>query len=247
MLRVSKEGIWFTVQGEGLYTGVPSTFFRLAGCNLRCAFCDSQKTLPDYDIEKKAFGVLREDLGSHLMSIEDVVKGILSHDHLNPYPHLVVTGGEPLLQQHEVAKVLACIGLSHVVTVETNCESEPEIEFGRRIDLASLSPKLYRWTESSAVREHILSNFIAWHELAGLVQIKVVVCSEEDLNVAMEMIVSLRESVNERHIGWVGVQLESSWLRRGWLEKDLRKQYLPELSRYGIRLVAQMHPVLHLA
>ena len=68
--------IFYSLQGEGRFTGVPAVFVRLAGCNLRCPFCDTD------------FTSFTE------MSEEDIVREV------NGYParHVVLTGGEPTLQ-----------------------------------------------------------------------------------------------------------------------------------------------------
>jgi 7-carboxy-7-deazaguanine synthase len=73
---------WFvTVQGEGPFAGVPAVFVRLAGCNLRCYFCDTDFSSKSEEIDVyELFGrILQETRG----------KGVKL---------LVLTGGEPLLQ-----------------------------------------------------------------------------------------------------------------------------------------------------
>lgn len=77
-LRVQK--IWHTIQGEGPFAGCPAVFIRLAGCNLRCYFCDT-------DFES-GYG--------NVMSVGDVLDQVRS---FISYPSLVViTGGEPFRQ-----------------------------------------------------------------------------------------------------------------------------------------------------
>lgn len=68
--------IFYSLQGEGYWTGTPSVFVRFSGCNLKCAFCDTD------------FAVHTE------MSEEDIIKEVCRH----PASHVVITGGEPLLQ-----------------------------------------------------------------------------------------------------------------------------------------------------
>jgi len=71
--------IFGTIQGEGPFTGRPCVFLRLKGCNLRCWFCDTEF-----------------DRG-HVMSLDEVVDAIyIKTQHNNPL--LVITGGEPMLQ-----------------------------------------------------------------------------------------------------------------------------------------------------
>lgn len=79
---LSIKNIFPTIQGEGPHAGEPAIFIRLAGCNLRCHFCDT-----DFD-----GGVLREV--HEIMSAVEVIR--------EQYPQIdlvVLTGGEPLRQQ----------------------------------------------------------------------------------------------------------------------------------------------------
>lgn len=80
--------IFYSLQGEGLNLGVPSVFLRLAGCHLRCVWCDSK-----YTWERKS--------GSQ-MEIAEVLKEIKKF----PTKNLVITGGEPLLQQSALKELL---------------------------------------------------------------------------------------------------------------------------------------------
>ena len=72
--------IFHSVQGEGEFSGTPSVFVRTTGCNLRCWFCDTPYT------SFKAEGLQRD--------WQDVLQEVLEFDCL----HVVLTGGEPLLQ-----------------------------------------------------------------------------------------------------------------------------------------------------
>lgn len=92
-----------SLQGEGPFTGRRSLFIRLAGCNLRCPFCDTKYSWDP--------GNARE------MSIEELV--VLTGK-TNP-SLVVITGGEPLLQRRaleELVRILYRLGYS--VQVETN-------------------------------------------------------------------------------------------------------------------------------
>src|SRR5688500_329935 len=77
MIRITE--IFHSIQGESSHAGRPCTFIRLAGCNLRCVWCDSEYTFT----------------GGDAMSIE----GILERIGAWPTRLVEVTGGEPLAQK----------------------------------------------------------------------------------------------------------------------------------------------------
>ena len=72
--------LFYTIQGEGPYNGMPSVFIRLAGCNLRCTWCDT-------DFET----------GAEVLSVDTLVEQVkIAADCRTKL--VVITGGEPLLQ-----------------------------------------------------------------------------------------------------------------------------------------------------
>ncbi|MDA3812645.1 MAG: radical SAM protein, partial [Candidatus Cloacimonetes bacterium] len=77
MLNISE--IFYSIQGESTYAGLPCIFIRLAGCNLRCEYCD---TTYSYESEIN-------------LSIEDILTKVKEYD---PLKLIEITGGEPLLQ-----------------------------------------------------------------------------------------------------------------------------------------------------
>ncbi len=97
--------IFKSLQGESSYAGLPCVFVRLAGCNLRCVWCDSEYTFK----------------GGSRMSLDEVM---LEVQRLSPNGGLVeVTGGEPLLQEREaIALMERLIAAGYKVLLETSGE-----------------------------------------------------------------------------------------------------------------------------
>lgn len=113
--------IFYTIQGEGPFTGERAVFVRLAGCNLQCPWCDTE-----YTEGRRIIPI--EDLG------ERVVKEVKSRG-LTPLGHLVViTGGEPF-RQSIGPFVDGLIGRGFRVQIESNGLLEPD---DRIKDLAGL-------------------------------------------------------------------------------------------------------------
>ena len=119
--------IFYSIQGEGELTGVPSVFIRTSGCNLRCDWCDTPYASWEPEGEE--------------MSLDQILAAVAGHS----ASHCVITGGEPMVAKgvHELAVELKQLG-KHI-TIETAGTVLP-----RKIpcDLASLSPKLSNSTPS---------------------------------------------------------------------------------------------------
>jgi 7-carboxy-7-deazaguanine synthase len=92
--------VFYTIQGEGMWTGTPAVFVRLAGCNLACDFCDT-------DYSTKFFA-----------SVDDVVTKVREIG--DGCPMVVLTGGEPLAQTEAPALIDALRRDGRRVHVESN-------------------------------------------------------------------------------------------------------------------------------
>lgn len=125
-LRIAE--IFTSIQGEGLWAGVPSTFVRVSGCNLRCSWCDTPYASWNPEGE--------------LLSLDEIL------DQVPDAPRdVVLTGGEPMLFDgiEALAKALRIRG--HRITIETAGTVFREVE----CDLMSISPKLANSTPSDHI------------------------------------------------------------------------------------------------
>ncbi len=112
--------IFASVQGEGLRQGEPTIFVRLAGCNLRCGFCDT----------KRAWRDGRE------MSIEKIVDEVGRRRRGYPTTWVCLTGGEPLAQNVRPL-IVRLHDEAFMVQIETNGTFPP----APLADWHSVSPK----------------------------------------------------------------------------------------------------------
>jgi len=92
--------IFYSIQGEGTWTGTPAVFVRLAGCNLACDFCDT-----DYSLKSIA-------------GVDDVVRQVREAG--GDCPMVILTGGEPLAQASTPALIAALQADGRRVHVESN-------------------------------------------------------------------------------------------------------------------------------
>lgn len=90
-----------SIQGEGRYSGKPSYFVRLYGCNLRCKYCDSK-----FSYEADYYELKPEELAYKINK--------------SNVSNLVITGGEPLLQYKEIETLLENLFSEITVEIETN-------------------------------------------------------------------------------------------------------------------------------
>ena len=109
--------IFYSLQGEGFYTGTPAVFLRFSGCNRACDFCDTD------------FRAFTEMTAAEVADVSAF-----------PARHLVATGGEPLLQlDSDLLRELK--GLGFYVQVETN----GSLPVPPEVDWVTCSPKTAPW------------------------------------------------------------------------------------------------------
>ena len=173
--------LFHSIQGEGTRTGEPSTFIRLAGCNLRCAWCDTPYSWNREGVK-----------AATATTLADVAAQVTERA-------VVLTGGEPMLHRRRLKPFIELLrerGVEHV-TVETNATIfEPELLLD--VDLWSLSPKLPGSGEVADV--DVIGRYL--RAAPDRTQLKFVIVEEGDLEAMWQLL----ERVGEELPGAVLVQ-----------------------------------------
>ena len=172
--------IFYSLQGEGALTGMPTVFIRIAGCPLRCTWCDTKYAWP-------------YDAGS-AYTIEQIIKEIDQY----PTDHIIITGGEPITDP-ELPALLDCLKYADK---HTTIETSGIVFVGSlNCSLMSISPKLSNSTptdkdlatehENKRYNKAVLQQLINSYDY----QLKFVVDVPTDLDEIANCISSL-ENVN---------------------------------------------------
>ncbi len=215
--------IFYSVQGEGMLLGVPSVFIRTGVCNLRCVWCDTPYASWRPDGREQALGdVLDEALGYKAR-------------------HVVVTGGEPMIEPEVIALTERLRSAGQHITIETAGTVVKPVA----CDLMSISPKLAnstpvevdggRWAaqhERLRYQPDVLRRLMAEYPY----QLKFVVARPEDLDEIEAMVAELgadRERVLLMPEGTTNAVLAE---RSVWLAEVCKQR--------GFRLSPRLHVLI---
>lgn len=229
--------IFHSIQGEGVNMGVPSVFVRASLCNLHCQWCDTDYTwnwqnTPWKHENDKLAGYQKYNKQDYVVEIDtdEVVERIFSF----PCRNVVITGGEPLLQDNAWQAVTA--GLfnkdhAYHIEVETNGTITPSSALDSRINQYNVSPKLQNSGNDRDLR--IQSGALAFFAGSGKSWFKFVVAHADDL-AEIEEIISAHAIPRERTL-LMPEGRDSSTLeeRRQWLAETCRER--------GFRLSDRLH------
>ncbi|RNJ26537.1 7-carboxy-7-deazaguanine synthase QueE [Halosegnis longus] len=219
--------LFASLQGEGKLAGVPSTFVRTSGCNLRCWYCDSYHTSWEPTGAWMAVGEIREQVASR-----------------DP-DHLVLTGGEPLIHD-------AAVDLLDAVEMHTTVETNGTRYVDADIDLASISPKLANSTptperapagdgewadrhDERRIDHDALTRLIDDYEF----QLKFVVADESPMGEIESLLADLRASTS-REIRDTDVLLMPEGATRERLD-ETRATAARLAEEYGYRYTPRIH------
>ncbi len=151
--------IFYSLQGEGRLLGVPSVFVRLSGCNLRCVWCDTPYALNPHS-------------GKEITPWE-----IMAQIRHYSCSHVVITGGEPMLQEELALLCTTLKAEGYHITIETNGTISRSVPW----DLISISPK-FRHQQTTTVTRHCTTPDVTEKMIKNSeYQLKFVVKEPEDM------------------------------------------------------------------
>ena len=195
-MRLSE--LFYSIQGEGKLVGVPSVFVRASGCNLRCTWCDTPYASwdpegDDVPVDEIVRRVLDAPGSPSMTSASESARSGARHS-----PHVVVTGGEPMIMPDVVELCAALKAHDCHVTIETAATVYKPVP----IDLASLSPKLSNSTpwdreggrfaglhERQRINMPVIQQFI---DTSPSFQLKFVASSDADIEELLALLDRLR-------------------------------------------------------
>jgi len=175
-------------QGEGKSAGMDCVFLRLSGCNLACTYCDTPYTWNWFGTAFQHPQKFDKTKEVHKMGYSEVVTEL--ERLCKGSRKLVVTGGEPLLQQKQLSLPLGTLhDAGWWIEVETNGTIIPDPLFVSVIDQFNCSPKFTNAGEIDNPREKRLK----WEALvairhSGKATFKFVITSDKDLEELQEIV-----------------------------------------------------------
>ena len=149
-----------SIQGEGLMMGVPTFFVRTVGCNLSCAWCDTQYSMD----------------GGKEMSLQEIM------DAVGDSPHVCVTGGEPMLQPDMPELLRMMVAAGKQVVLETNGATDLSQVPDDPLIMISMDIKC----PSSGMTSRMLKSNLGY--LSRKDQLKFIVADDVDFDFAVEFL-----------------------------------------------------------
>jgi 7-carboxy-7-deazaguanine synthase len=144
--------IFYSIQGESVFSGLPTVFVRLSGCPLRCLYCDTSYAF--YDGKRLGFS--------------DIIEKVQDF----PSNRVCVTGGEPLAQPLVLELMKKLCDLNYSVSVETSGALDIS-KVDKRVSVV-----LDLKTPGSGEEDKNLWNNLSF--LKPIDQVKIVVCDKDD-------------------------------------------------------------------
>ena len=155
--------IFYSIQGESTYAGLPCVFVRLTGCNLRCSYCDTQYAYDE----------------GNVMLLSDIITKVSSYK----CPLVEITGGEPLIQEKTPLLVSHLLAEGYNVMMETNGSQDISIIYERCSKIVDI--------KCPSSGEHESSDLKNLDRLGTSDEIKFVIAERDDYEYARNVLEQL--------------------------------------------------------
>lgn len=207
--------IFKSIDGEGVRTGQIVTFIRLAGCNLRCCYCDTT-----YAFDKKQ---------ATEMSVQEILAKVKELG----CSKITLTGGEPLVHKDVMVLLLALGTNGYQINIETNGSVDliPFIHLRDRYDLDMFFTVDYK-TIYSKMNSQMNKNSFAYLDCQRDI-VKCVVANKEDFDDALKYLDGLHKQFNI----WVSPVF-------GEVEPSDIVEWVKDTKREDITIQVQLHKII---
>lgn len=157
-LKVSE--IFYSIQGESTFAGLPCVLVRLVGCQMRCVWCDTEYAFH----------------GGEWMGLDEIVERVASFG----CPMVELTGGEPLLQPNSIPLLERLCELDYQVLLET----------GGGLDISQVDPRVHRIVDVKcpASGEHEANRWSNLDQLRAHDEVKFVLAERDDYLFARDVV-----------------------------------------------------------
>ncbi len=209
-----KPEIFISIQGEGVCAGTPCVFIRLASCNLSCTWCDTKYTWDwkNYEYTDHVITLDNDDIYSKIEEYK--------------LKHVVITGGEPLLQQQALMPLIISLSKnSYTIEIETNGTIDPIMPIFKLVNQWNISPKLSNAGNSQD--KHAELGIFTKYKSHPNAYLKIVIVEPDDVSEAIKLAKSLGFPTDRLILmpeGATGPELmnRSKWLSDYCIQNGLR-------------------------
>ncbi len=232
--------IFFSIQGEGKSIGVPSIFVRTTRCNLHCIWCDTDYTwnwvgtrFAHFHDAQPGYQKFDKKVWIAVCPVPEVAGQVA----VFPCRNVILTGGEPLLQQRGLLALMAFLrsqSPDYRFETETNGTLLPNADFDRAIDQYNVSPKLENSANSRKLRERPAA--LCFFARSPKANFKFVIAAPDDLQEVLELLDRYEIAPEKVWLMPEGTTAAALAERRLWLV-DICKEYN---FRYSDRLHVQI-------
>lgn len=230
--------IFYSIQGEGKNIGQPSIFIRTSLCNLHCIWCDTDYTwnwegtrFAHYNDQQEGYQKFKMSEVIEEMTVKKVV------DQVSEFPckNIVLTGGEPMMQQDALVALMKQLGEDYWFEIETNGTILPDPAFDQLIHQYNVSPKLANSGNSQKLREKKKAyNFFSDSPKAHF---KFVVASQTDLEEILLLIEKYTISPQNVYLMPEGNSAAQLQERQEWIIEVCKK--------YSFHFTSRLHVLIY--